>query len=274
MAIDFEAAVKMIKESNGKTFYDVVLPCAKQTVQMRTMSVGMKKTLAKLAMSDSDKDYVQFKMAQVALIKALDIKSEIDIERLKEVDFMSIMAQIIDNNIISPLAVKVPCQQLNCKAVTLAKVDLPGIVKALSDTQKGISFSKEYVKIVGDFEYKFDLNLPNIVDSIVLESLKQESMSEDEYDMAFPYLFIQKVFINGEEVTLKASADSTITGMISLIETLPSKLISGEGSLIEFIQTSYKDYGQILDAASQTVICNECKQPIRGAVNADNFFLF
>jgi hypothetical protein len=221
MAIDFEAAVKMIKESNGKTFFDVILPSTKQTVQMRTMSVGMKKTLAKLAMSDSDKDYVQFKMAQVALIKALDLKQEINIEKLKEVDFMSVMAQIVDNNIISPLAVKVPCQENDCKGVTLAKVDLAGISKALSDALKGVSFAKEYAIKIGDYDFKFDLDLPNIVDSIVLESLKQESMSEDEYDMAFPYLFIQKAYINGEEDLDQYPARIVIVGTVAERDEVP-----------------------------------------------------
>ena len=272
MAIDFEAAMKTIKESNGKTFFEVTLPSTKKKVQMNNLTVGMKKTLAKLAMAESDKDYVQFKMAQLSLIKSLDIKGEINTEELKEVDFLSVITQIVNASTISNISFKVPCQNPKCDGITQATVNFDLIISAL-DTING-DFKKTFSRDIDGHKFEFELDLPRISDSIVLESLKVEGMNDIEYDLIFPYLFIQNAKLDGEYITFNVEAESTIMGKIKLLESLSTKLTSGSDSLISFINESYKNYGEILEKASQTVICSKCKKEIRGMVNADSFFLY
>lgn len=98
-------AVKILEKSAGDNLYDVYIPGLNKKIAFSHITVGMQKTIAKMAI---DSDNENFFKTLTGLIKTLATE-DIDLTKITELDRIIILSMIRKHNIIKPDVMKIKC---------------------------------------------------------------------------------------------------------------------------------------------------------------------
>lgn len=265
-------AQKIVEKSQGENLYKIVVPSTKQEISMIPMTVGMRKTMAKFAMVDTPSEYMEFQFSKLGLIKALDINKQLNDNDLTELDFISVLAQVLQNNMMDDLALNITCSNKECNNTFLLKVDYNKIIK-YCEKQEVKYF--EYKFTSDNKAFRFILTFPRMKEMLELEIILDKLKMPKYRIVLNPYLFIWKMYVdnNGKEEELTYD---DLSDKIEFIDTLSSKIIfdtTNNDSLVSAIGANFGDYNSKIDKIYDAIECPKCKNTMEGVITTDSFFI-
>ena len=264
--LDVKSVMEILNKSNGENLYEVVVPSTKQKVTMQPMTIGMRKTLSKFAMVDTKIEYLDFQLAKIGLVKSLNVSKDLDEYKLTEIDVISLLAQIMNNNLLENIILVITCNK--CKTEFKTALEFQKIINICS----GIEFPVvPYEKEINNIKYKLVLAKPYMIDMLTIEKAVASNSELNNNDMIInkPLLFVRDIFINDQQVEFKS-----IDEKLEVIENLPGKLVSGKNDIYEKILESFPTYASESVDLFTVPNCPKCNQLLGGTVTSDNFFIY
>lgn len=260
-------AFALLKKSSGENPYKIYIPSMKQEVTFRPLTAGMQKTLSRIAVDDNSASGADYKLTQLACIKALSI-SPIDVMELTDLDFLAVLATIRLNNKLDPLGLVMPCK---CGAKINFNLDCESIIKAVKEYP---IINETFIK--GDFI--FELSEPKMMDVInyemmieMIDSDKDLRTSIDSRKMKvanYPVQFLKKIKMKGEDI--EDFSKLKFTEKIEFIDALPPDVVYGDGeTLTHFVLEKFPPTR--FNHLFQKVKC-VCGIEGEGVVSTSNFF--
>lgn len=255
---------KVLSESLGDITYEVTIPSTQETYTCNMMTAGMFKTISKYAVSDSSKGAFKFQLAKMSLIETLS-NGSIDTSKLTVPDFVSVMSQIMANNLMTPVTFDVVCPA--CGESYTYEMDFPTYI----DNCDNYVYAVHEFNITDEItavDYTFTLSDPRARDNVDIEGLiSTGKLTEDKRDQIVPLTYISGLSVNG--VDIEDFTDNNIFDRITfLVNNVSPSVLFGESSLSDEINKKFKEYEFITPPK-----CGECSHEIKYAITVDNFFL-
>lgn len=254
----------LMKKNAGENPYKIYLPSIKQEIVFRPMTAGMQKTISRVAVDDESPVYADYKLTQLACVKALAV-SPLDESTLTDVDFLVALAGIRLYN-KEPLGLVYPC---SCGSKTAFSLDCNYILEAGKKREnKNETFTQ------GDFW--FELGDPKMIDIInyemMIEIIEKDMKEVDSKKLRitnYPVQFLKRVRVKGDEV--EDFPRLKYTEKIEFLDALPPGIIYGDGdTLTRFVLEKYSP--NRLKDLFQIVKCSKCGKEEEGVVSTSNFF--
>jgi hypothetical protein len=268
MGIRMEEVMKVLEQANSSSLFKARIPSTGQEVAFKPLNVGMRKSLAKFALSEDESAHLnEYQTAKLAMIKTLAL-SPLDENMLTEIDFISLLAEIRSNNSIDDLVLTITCGNEKCGKTFTHHVDFSRIVDTCSKFKfENVKLSLEDKKGV---VYVFTVGYPSIIDIMSMREYGKD-MDEAVFKLTYPYIFIKKLSMDGNEIDDFAS--SGLPGRVKFIESLPPGLLYNgriDDNLYKIVYDRFgmdkifKLYGEVK--------CPHCGNDMEGVVTSDNFF--
>ena len=124
--MDISTFREVVKESNGSAVNPVFIPSLDKTVSCKQMTVGVRKTLSKAAISVVYGDVAEFDAAISAIFTTHILDEDFNIDKLTVSDQVAIACQLLRGNITEDIKMALTCTK--CKLEFDYIVDIDGIV--------------------------------------------------------------------------------------------------------------------------------------------------
>ncbi len=255
---------KALDDLGGKNLFTVTTPQSKGTYSFKSMTVGLRKSMSKFAIGDSEGN--DFKIAQMGLLKTL-CAGEMDENSLSEIDFIYLLSEVRRWNYSDALTVSIRCGK--CKEKFNHDLNFNRIIEKCF----------EYKAVVSEFEikdkvgitYRFLLGEPSMMDILSYRKFtEREDLSTSA--LTLPYLYIKNIAINGQ--VIEDYSSKPLADRMAFVESLPSEAVYNEESnLIDFIFNQFGDRSTKVNDLYGELKCPACKTDLGGVVNTDSFFI-
>jgi len=285
MSLDINTAMEMLETSFGESMSKIYIPSIKQSVEFKPLTVGMQKSISKMSL-DFDDD-VEYQILKISILKTLCLDKELDIEKLTEVDFTSMLAQLRLNNFTEPLKLIIPCINPKCQKSFNLNINIDDIQDRCTKFEFQTKDIERTLKINNEnMKFKFEITESSIMSNIEYQQYIT-FLSNDENSvidinnarvLSYPLKFIKNIYINGQQITQQI--DNEIVGFsqfpmsdkIKVIDNLPPKVYSeGKNSVLYKVLDLFP-YTRLLKLFPE-IKCPYCKQPVEGVVTNDSFFI-
>lgn len=284
MSLDVNAAVELLEKSFGESIDDIYIPSLKKEIGFKPLTVGMQKSISKMSVGfDFDLDY---QLLKLSILKTLCV-DDIDFENLTEIDFITMLAQLRQNNFTEPLSLIFTCINKNCQKQYNVNINIDKIISNCKDFKFKTETITKKIKSKGEtIEFKFELSESTIMSN--LEYLNYSKMIADNDNqigdinnsklLAYPIKFIKNIYINGQQITMeinnevKIFKDLPMIDKIKFIDNLPPTVYSeGKKSVLQQVLVKYPH--QRLMNIFDNVVCPHCKNEREGVITNDSFFI-
>lgn len=262
-------AVKLLSSKKASIF-DLKIPSTEQIFSCSTFNIGQRKKIVRTALFENEEYDTDYQLTKLSLIK--QCCNEIEIDKITDVDFISILAQMRIINIVKPLQLTLLCN--NCEQKSNFVLNFNQIIKNCENYK----FKTNNAKIkFDDIEVEFILSDCKAVDHIsykqyiqVLTNMKEFEKVQNAFFYVYPVIFIKQIFINGKEI--EDWQNKNLIEKINFIEENFEHLnISEEETLFDKIIKTFPF--KRLDSLFPKVICLNCKDEKEGVLTYDNFFI-
>lgn len=263
--------MSMLEKSNASNVYEVYVPSMKRNFNFKSMTAGMRKTLAKYALSDSKTNFSDFQLAKLSLIKTLCIEP-IDEKKISEIDFISILSEIRRNNMLEEFKLNITCGE--CKKSFSYTLNFDKIIencKAIGQLREEFEiFDKKLNKKV-----RFLIGDPFVIDlislALYLEEIESQGKDVDsEKLLIYPLISVKNLFVEGEPVVGYEELD--FGKKLKLLEGFDDPIMYGPGSLTETILEKFMIFDKI-NTVFEKVNCLHCNAELKGIMSSDDFFI-
>ena len=269
--MNIEMAKEILGRSNGNGMHDIWVPSVGRPVQFKHMTTGQRKSVSKMSM-EYDSDAVKYHFVKLALVGELCLDKTIVIEDLTDADFVTILASLRRNNVLTPLQLKTRCSK--CDKDFKFDVDFDDMDRrARAYSPKSAVLAKR----VGATDFEVTLSDPSVVSfigfsQVVLESMKHRENSESYARfqlLNYPVQFVGGFKIGGEPVDGFSRMD--FFGKVAFFDGhVPSELLFDEDGIIDRVYEMFPI--DRLDCLFQEVKCPGCGDAKEGLVTIDSFF--
>lgn len=268
--IDVNSLKAMLEKSNASNIYEVYVPSMKKNLNFKSMTAGMRKTLAKYALSDSKSNFSDFQLAKLSLIKTLCI-DPINEKKITEIDFISLLSDIRRNNMLEDFKLNITCGE--CKKQFTYVLDFDKIM----ENCKNLGEIKEEFEIFDkklNKKIRFCISDPYVIDlislALYLEDIGAQGKDVDsEKLLIYPLVSIRHVFIEGEPVIGFEELD--FAERLKVLEMFDDPIMYGPGSLTEAILEKFMVFEKI-NTVFDKVCCMSCGKELKGILSSDDFF--
>jgi len=252
--------VSLFEKSYSEHIYNVYIPSLKKEFAFKGTNVGLRKSIAKSIISLNDTDY---QITKLGLIKTLCIDNSFSIDSITEIDFISILAQIRNNNVSEPLSLSIKCSK--CSGNFNYDLNFNNIIENCNKYVFN-NITKIYNK---DIKIEFDIKSPKIIDIIKLKKYTDDNnIVSANYDLLKYFLYINDIKINDECVENFSKLD--ITDKLKLFDNIPDDIIyDNKESLVNTIKDNFSDINNIYDS----ITCPLCKKNMERVITHDTFFI-
>jgi hypothetical protein len=265
-----DAIKAMLETSNGEHIYEIFIPSIKRNIPFKLLNMGQIKSISKLAMDEST---IDFKLSQLGVIKTVCLEKDLDISKLTDVDFVSVITGLRINNVLEELKLSITCG--SCQTKFNYTANLNNIMqKCLGYKQDDYTFEKtvdekKFKIIYGDPYYINYLNFENIIEDIN----KNDEISNDEKVKTsftiYPLQFIKEIYINNVDIGFN---ELEINEKMEIIDILPPYVLIGEDGLIKSITSVIEE--NKTENFYDKISCPKCKNKIQGGLDDfENFFI-
>lgn len=264
MSINIEQFKQMIEQSKGEHAYSMYIPSKKVNMHFKPLTVGMRKTLSKAAFTSSFDNSSEFDIQALSTISACCLDSDLDIYSITYTDYLSLLCQLLHNNIRETISVPLKC---GCKTAFDFIVDLPALIESCEVSYDDI--------IVTQGDYSFICNAPSAIDMI---AIKQYVSTEYDIHNQAALLEIQALTEMACIKNIKYKSD-VIEGFdaidfmskVQLIDSLQCIDLKSENGLLTKIRNaSFTDFNNKLN---EMVVCPGCHEVLEGVLTYDSFFI-
>ena len=179
-------------------------------------------------------------------------------------DFVSIMSQVMSNNVVTPIEYNVKCGK--CGNGFGYNLDFPHYIETtLGYTQPTKVITK--LDPVTNIEYEFDLGLPMAKDITEISLLTQMGKIDKQLtDLFLPVTYIRGIKINGEVVD-GYRTESILDRIALFSDSVSPSIFIGVDSITD-------DISAMLDLPEFFgVNCPGCGSVVTGLISVDTFFL-
>jgi hypothetical protein len=262
--MDINDALNMLNENKGGHLYNVYIPSHKKEYSFKQMTVAQHKTMAKMAIEDSD-GFAKFLLALI--MDLYQGEEEINFNNITEIDKNYILYAIKVNNSNAPLTLSLKCGNCGEKFEHSPKVeDVLNRDVNIENTFLEGKHNGHYVKI--------EIGLPSVQENLIYgefcKNIDKDLKTEDEkrkraYFIASYEMFlmcIKRVFINEDEIS--GFDQLSIEKKLKLIDSLSIECLDVK-DIQDYLKSQY-------DKISYKINCTHCEHEFEDMMQADNFF--
>ena len=260
---------QLLNANNGQHIYKIYIPSLKKEMSFKLMNTGQIKSISKLAMDEST---LEFKLSQLGIIQELCLDESFNIEKITDVDFISILTGLRINNVLEDLKLTVTCGV--CEEKFNNTVNMGNIIKkcieyvpkhfTLEKEVNGIKFKIEY----GDAFYANHINVENVMNSVTVNENIDDNEKVKTNFTIYPMQFIKEIYINNTNIEFNKL---NMEEMLDVIDEFPPYVLFGEDGLLKTVTKNIEK--DKIDNFFEKIECPKCKNLIMGGLDDfENFF--
>lgn len=256
----------ILNSNSGSGSYSIEFPSLGKSYHFKQMTVAQQRSLSKQS-ADFENKGEQIRN-RLSLLKSLCLDPEFDPMEITWAEFFNSIVSIKSANSIDPIRYTITCQGKGCDAKYPWQVDFDEISERLN------SILDKYAE--EDHEYEFEMNgnkvlfklgFPKMKTYLSLVDLYQKDKAFSEDPASFDYPYIQKIYVNDQEVDIDPIKDDIMKMMKFIDETFTGL------SFRKFEKTVNENFSEFINTMTEfETKCPKCGEPKKISLGVDDFF--